>query len=336
MRPCPVCLSPSRTEVFSMTYNIPDGWTLPDRIDWHTCDDCGFLYGDGDFTQADFDTYYREKYGYGINSPANIERLKADAEMISWETAYGDIIVDFGGAGDDGRSVLVDELHRLGIGTAGARSVGVGDPLPNNCDVIYASHVIEHIYNLPETMTRLTAALAPDGLLIVDVPDATGLLLKWKMPILDFNTKHLNHFTLRHLLELGARYGFELVHLKPYELEGAPAWQVHFRRLDVAEETKQHVVKNSYIRRRKLEVIDYPVNIWGMGDITWHLLSQVDLEVLDFIDNDPAYRGTTYNGKPVQERPTNDAPIVIVAQGQRGRLIENIRRMGVTNEIIEV
>jgi len=85
-----------------------------------------------------------------------------------------------------------------------------------------------------------------------------------------------------------------------------------------------------------LSQIKKPVNIWGMGDITWHLLSQVDLDVLNYIDNDPAYRGATYNGKPVLDRPDNDAPIVILAQGQRGRLIENIRKAGIGNPIIEI
>jgi len=36
------------------------------------------------------------------------------------------------------------------------------------------------------------------------------------------------------------------------------------------------------------------------------------------------------------ERPTNDAPILILAQGQREKLIENIRKMDVTNDIIEI
>jgi hypothetical protein len=214
--------------------------------------------------------------------------------------------------------------------------VGVGDPLPTNCNVIYASHVLEHIYNLPETMALICAALAADGLLIVDVPDATGLLLKWRMPILDFNTKHLNHFTLRHLLELGAHYGFEAVHVKPYELEGAPAYQVNFRKMNVAQASASHIKGNISDRWWKLSKIKEPVNIWGMGDITWHMLSQIDLDVLDYIDNDPAFRNQTYNGKPVLERPTNNAPIVIMSQGQRKRLIENIRKAGITNDIIEI
>jgi hypothetical protein len=334
MRNCPVCTSPLRNGLFSMRYKIPDGWTLPHRIGWYTCSGCKMIYGDGDFNQAMLDEYYKTKYGYGVNNPANIQRLKSDAAMIADMTGGEGVIVDFGGAGDDGTSVLVDELQRLGVW--GCVSTGAGDALPEKCDVIYASHVVEHIYDLPETMLRLTAALATDGTLIVDGPDAMGLLQHWQMPILDFNTKHINHFTLRNYLDLGHCYGFEMVRLKQYALENAPAYQLHFKRLNVADASERHVLTKTAAMMAKLREIREPVNVWGLGDISWHLLAHVDLDVLDYIDNDPAYRDATYNGKSVQERPTNDAPIVIVAQGQRGRLIENIRKAGVTNPIIEI
>jgi hypothetical protein len=185
-------------------------------------------------------------------------------------------------------------------------------------------------------MRQLVDALAPDGLLIVDVPNATGLLRRWKMPILDFNTKHINHFTLRDLLRLGYEHGLEMTHIHEYELEVAPAFQVHFRRLDMARASAEHVQRNIEARVKRLETIRQPVNIWGMSDIVWHLLSLVDLQVLDYIDNDPAFENQTYNGKPVLQRPSNNAPILILAQGQRQRLIDNIKAMGVTNVIIEI
>jgi hypothetical protein len=311
-----------------MNYLIPDGWSLPEQITWNTCNRCGMIYGDGDFDQSMLDKYYRERYGYGVNNPMNIQRLREDALWLAENT--DGLIVDFGGGGDDGKSVLADRLQELGRECI---VVNAGEEIPS-CDVLYASHVIEHIYNLPETMTRIEEAV--NDLLIIDVPDATGLLQYWKMPILDFNTKHINHFTLYNLLDLGKHYDFELVRLKQYRLENAPAYQAHFRRLDVAVESREHIVGNISARLYKLAQITEPVNIWGMGDITWHVLSYMPMNVLDYIDNDPAYRGQTYNGKPVLERPTNDAPIVILAQGQRGRLIENIRKMGVTNKIIEI
>lgn len=334
MRNCPVCENPLIRNIFSMSYKIPDGWPLPSKIDWNECVKCGMIYGDGDFNQAMLDEYYTKYYGYGVNNPENMERLKRDAEMITEKCTYSDIIVDFGGAGDDGHSVLVDALHESGF--MGARCVGPNDALPYPSDVIYASHVLEHVYDLPQTMERINGALAPDGLLIIDVPDATGILQRWKMPILDFNTKHINHFTLRNLLDLGHHHGFELVDLRPYEMQFAPIIQAHFKRLDVARMSEAHIAEHRTNRLYRLGRITKPVNVWGLGDITWHLLSQVDLNVLDYIDNDPAYRGQTYNGKPVQERPTNAAPIVIMAQGQRQRLIENIRKAGIKNVIIEV
>jgi hypothetical protein len=337
MRPCPVCLHPDRTEVFHMSYRIPDLWTLPSEIVWYTCDNCRMIYGDGDFNQAMLDQYYRERYGYGVSNPDNIVRLRRDAAMIAATiTDLNACIIDFGGAGDDGKSIVENELVSR-FGRWNVKCTGPDETLPENCQVIYASHVLEHIYDLPQTMRRLADALAPDGLLIVDVPDATGLLQRWKMPILDFNTKHINHFTLLNLLELGAQYDFEAVYVKPYELEYAPCYQVHFKRLDVAAESRKHIAIST---ARKILVLGQTrghINIWGLGDITWHMMACLkDLNVLNYIDNDPAYRGTTYNGKPVLERPDNDAPIVIMAQGQRGRLIENIRKAGVTNPIIEI
>lgn len=336
MRPCPVCYAVSRSEIFDTTYQVPDGWTVPSRIVWFACDNCGMLYGDGNFTQADLDAYYRDHYGYGVNNPDNVKRLQIDATVIANAVNHkkSAIIADFGGAGDDGRSVLVEALHWLGY--TNAVCVNVGEPLPAECDVIYASHVLEHIYDLPQTMDILLESLVRDGLLYVDVPDSTGLLLQWGMPMLDFNTKHVNHFTIRNLLDLGWRYGLEAVNVKPYLLENAPCVQVCFKRMSTARGSAEHVRVNVAKKIDLLQEIREPVNIWGLGDITWHVLSLADVDVLEFIDNDPAFRGQTFCGKPIKERPSNDAPIVILSQGQRRRLIENIRKAGVQNSIVEL
>lgn len=334
MRNCPVCYTKERLQMFTLPYLVPDGWTLPSAITWYTCDKCDMVYGDGEFNQSMLDEYYRSQYGYGINSPDNRKRLEADACWIIDKLSLDDRIIDFGGVGDNGESVIVSMLKDYGF--SDAHCTGAGDELPSNCDLIYASHVLEHIYDLPKTMSNITSALADDGLLIIDVPDATGLLQHWKKPILDYNTKHINHFTLRNLLDSGKQFGFESVLVKPYELEYAPAFQVHFKQMDTALLSAKHVVSNILARVNKLKEIDYPVNVWGLSDIAWVLLSYVNLNVLNYIDNDPAYRSATYKGIPVVERPDNDAPIVIMAQGQRERLIENIRKTGIKNRIIEV
>lgn len=330
MRPCPVCDEYKRRPVWSMGYRVPDGWPLPERIDWYTCCACGMLYGDGDFDQDSLTDYYMRFYGYGVDIPENVERLKRAAGWIAEHFDPLDTIIDFGG----GDGIIEGELSRMGF--ARTCTAQVGDMLPEGARLIFASHVLEHIYALAGVMAEIVSALAGDGTLIIDGPDATGLLQRWGLPILDFQTKHINHFRLIDYLRLGREWGLELVHHSAYELHGAPCYQMHFARYDVARLSARHVKDSVAARLKKLRQIDFPVNVWGLGDVSWHLLSMVDLHVLNYIDNDPAYRGATYQGHPVLERPNNAAPIVIMAQGQRTALIRNIRAMGVENEIIEI
>jgi hypothetical protein len=295
------------------------------------------LYGDGDFNQAMLDHYYRHYYGYGVNSHEVRERLVSIADDIASKYPMSTRVVDFGGAGDDGKSILVQALKAQDMQKA--YSINAGEPVPE-CDILLASHVLEHIYDMAEAMNKITKALAPDGLLIVDGPDATGMLLHWHMPIIDYHTKHVNHFRMLDYLRLMDRYGFELIDSVRYvdvrASQSAPCLRMHFRRVDMAVQSMAEIHQAIAPRVEKLQQITQPVNVWGLGDVTWHLLAQVKLNVLEYIDNDPAYRGATYDGKTVLERPTNDAPIVIMSQGQREKLIQNIRAMGVTNEIIEI
>lgn len=332
MRNCPTCGHDTRTKRWSMAFKVPDGWPLPTLIDWHTCDACGMLYGDGDFDQCTLDAYYQQYYGYGVNSPQNVARLAEDAGKIARAFPTSSLIVDFGGG--EG-SILRTSLQESGYHVI---PVGAGQPIPT-CDVLYASHVMEHIYDLDIVMKAFDFALTADGTLIIDGPDSTGIVDKWHMPMLDYNTKHINHFRLQDYLRLAGRYGYELFDLQHYEMHGAPAHQLWLRRgLHTASKSAEHIAANMGHRLSELRRVvgSKAVNVWGLGDITWHMLSLIKLNVLDYIDNDPAYRGAQYDGKPVQERPTNDAPIVILAQGQRQRLIANIRGLGITNPIIEI
>src|SRR3972149_3527016 len=113
-RNCPICTEASRHKVFTMDYQTPDNWTLPYQIAWFTCAECGMIFGDCENTQADFDRYYRERYGYGVNNPTNTERLKQDAILLLKYSP--DIrVVDFGGSGDDGTSVLTETMKENGF-----------------------------------------------------------------------------------------------------------------------------------------------------------------------------------------------------------------------------
>jgi len=321
-----------------MDYRVPDNWPLPRSITWYTCNQCGCLYGDGFFDQELYNDYYRNYYGYGVNSTQVNDRLTRIASDVLAEYGPSVRFVDFGGSGDDGLSVAVEYLKAHGC--ENAHNVNAGEPVPF-CDVLLASHVLEHVYDMNEVMEKISGALSPDGLLIVDGPDATGILLEWEMPMLDFHTKHINHFRMIDYLRLMDRYGYELVNSTRYvdvrANQRAECVRLFFKRMNTAQQSRDYVQANIAEKLQKLRAIDYPVNVWGLGDMCWHILAQApDLQVLNYIDNDPAMRGATIGGKPILETPVNDAPIVVISQGQKSRLLDRIKAMGIPNEVIQI
>jgi len=337
MRNCPVCDNPERDFVFEMGYKVPDNWPLPGEIQWYKCATCGMLYGDGEFDQEMLNDFYTHYYGFGINSMEVSDRLTGIADYIASHYSKEVRVVDFGGGGDDGKSIIINHLNQLGFDNT--YNVNAGESVPP-CDVIVASHVLEHVYDMKDTMFQIDRALSGRGELIIDIPDATGLLLHWSMPMLDFHTKHINHFRMIDCLELMKNWGYELVDSLRYvdirSNQTAQCLRMYFKNLDVAEQSKEHIQKNINVMLYKLQQIDFPVNVWGLGDIAWHLLSQVDLDVIDYIDIDPAMRGATFDGHSIKETVTNDAPIVIVSQGQRSNLLNHIQLLGLPNKVIEI
>jgi len=157
MRTCPVCENKKRERHWRQTFLVPEGWTQPDRLDWFVCQNCGMIYADADITQADYDKYYLEKYGYGVEDK---EACKRQQEHAQWAVqALKDRhmpIVDFGGTG-----VLTGYLREYGF--TNCLDIGPGQEIPPNAWAIFAEHVLEHIYNVPETMRKIHAAMIPAG-----------------------------------------------------------------------------------------------------------------------------------------------------------------------------
>lgn len=59
------------------------------------------------------------------------------------------------------------------------------------CNVIYGSHVFEHIgqQNMPNVMKQVKRILAPDGMLMISVPDLDILCKLFTDPELDYDAK---------------------------------------------------------------------------------------------------------------------------------------------------
>jgi len=332
LRSCPVCGSDKRKGEWRSRFLVPDGWTQPDYLDWFVCK-CGMIYADNaDITQRDYDIYYNEKYGYGVEDPGQQMRMDNRARLIS-NTLHdrNARIVDFGGGDGELKGHLED------YGFRDVHLVNAGDKMPENIDLLIAEHVLEHVYDMPEVMAKFDNVKI-GGRLIVDVPDATVIAYTAapEMPMLDFHQKHINHFSMRDMLRLMYEHGFEyqdgfaykerFLSCRCYQFTKTAGMTYGLSKMTVTSNIEKKVMKLKLLG-------DIPVIVWGLGDIALHCLATHMPNVIELVDNDPAYRGAAIRGMEVKERPDSDAPIIILAQSQQKLLIENIRKMGITNEI---
>jgi len=228
----------------------------------------------------------------------------------------------------------------VNVGFDDVTTYGVGDTMPPLADCIIAEHVLEHIYDLEEAMELITNSLKDEGGLIIDIPDAGRMAfdLPAEMPILDYTQVHINHFRINDMLNLCQRFGFELFETEIYKERFVRSRMfVFYKNSDIAGASKMHVEKNMAEKIAACKALgDTEYILWGPGDIALHCLAHTNMNIKYFVSNDPAFKDATIQGKPVKELPDTDHPILIIAQSQKKQLIENIKALGVTNELIEV
>lgn len=80
-------------------------------------------------------------------------------------------------------------------------------------DLVTMWHVLEHLVELRETVDQLAGLVAPDGLLVIEVPnwDSVGRLVRGRSWSQLRPPEHINFFTPRSLTGLIERAGFRVV-----------------------------------------------------------------------------------------------------------------------------
>jgi hypothetical protein len=333
MRSCPVCNSNTREHLWRSDFLVPDGWPRPKYLDWFKCV-CGMIYGDNEtVTQYDYDRYYQERYGYGVEDPEQQQRMRDRAHYVAVKFPKDALVVDFGG-GEQGLTRILSQY-----GFHNTACVEAGQDIPQGADVILAEMVFEHIYSMNAVMAEMTECLKDGGTLIVDIPDAGAIALNGseKMPMLDFHQVHLNHFRTIDMLRLMERWGFELVETSAYVERNLDCRMfVFIKGADIGKLSREHVIKNVTEKQKQLyDLGDTPVIVWGTGDIALHLLARNMVNVKYYISNDPAFAGQTIGKLPVLDAPISDHPVVVMAQAQKEQLLENIKK-ACDNEIIVI
>ena len=336
MRNCPVCESSNRSLLWRAKFLVIDGWTRPPYLDWMRCE-CGMIYGDHpDITQADYDKFYIERYGFGVTDAQALARLRQRAkDIFDMGISIRSTIVDFGG-GDGGLSKF---LYQFGYDNV--HLVGCGDKVPEQCDLVIAEQVMEHIYDMPAAMRAISSSIKQGGYFIVDIPNASRIA--WErpesMPMLDFTQVHINHFRVLDMLKLCNHYGFELITVRDYFERNCTCSNFVFvkRSNMVSKCSRDYVIHNISEKVKKLkEIGNQKVIVWGLGDIALHCMALQPLNVDHYVDIDPAMRGQTLQGIPIFDSPHGDYPIVVNVQSQKSGLLDYIKSKGYTNKVIVI
>lgn len=234
-RSCPVCGGREAKLLQLMEFAGETGCVLPNCYRIVTCRNCGFVYDDVDVEAGIFEQYYRNcaKYaafgvgGAGELTAADRLRYRALVEFVSSVLTAEMTIADVG----CGKGGLLRFLYENGF----KRVVGI-EPSPGcveiirnhlkleavcsdisslqsgrQFDLVIASNVLEHIFNLRDAVGRLSGLVAAGGLIALEVPDASRYVQFPHAPYYYFDMEHINHFDLNSMRSLWLSAGFEIV-----------------------------------------------------------------------------------------------------------------------------
>jgi len=82
--------------------------------------------------------------------------------------------------------------------------------LPQDIDIAFASHVLEHLLDPRALLRRIHAALRSSGLLYIEVPDTLGFSPETCGPVNLINQQHIHYFTEASLVRLVTGCGFDV------------------------------------------------------------------------------------------------------------------------------
>lgn len=232
--PCLVCGAQA-----TALYQDPH-WKPVDGIALRQCGVCASIFSwpipDDDAIKR----IYQKAFNYRWYRQMFATKLK-DAQIRLDELGglLGQRVLDFGGGpgyfSEAARSRGLDSLTYDPMMNAAAAA-----PRPGCWDSVVALHVLEHGQRPEAMLAEMETFLAPDGRLILAVPNAAGagyrqrgMAWTWAQPPF----VHIFHFTPKGLEALLRRCGFEIVEMRFHDRWDAShlADVVHHRRLNVLQ-----------------------------------------------------------------------------------------------------
>lgn len=242
--------------------------------------------------------------------------------------------------------------------------IGSLNQLPDGIDrfnLLVFSHVLEHVQDLETVMLALDRLLDENGLIYIEVPDATRYPDCIIAPFQDFNTEHINHFSIQSLNNLFRkgwvmkRYGQKLIDMEAGKV--FPAAYVVFQKAEsdfensLAFDYKLNAAIEEYIAASRSQFDDLNVQlrnilkgsdsviVYGTGQLTLKLLKDTclrDANIEFFVDGNPLNQGKMLLGKPVCSPKMileSNAPVIIASLVNSLSIQRDITQLGVSNPV---
>lgn len=219
--PCPLCGGADRTVLLRR-----DRYFLP--VDVATCRSCGLVHTARTLDEAGMDGFYRDLY------PRLMSRRPADVSAAE-ELARIRARVRLARLRD--HVPAPERVLEIGCGLgyflkqcrdAGARQVFGVEPGPQSRDfarglglevaetldivpfrpqVVALFHVLEHLADPREILSRIAGLIDPEGWLVIEVPDILGA---WDaLGVINFHVSHRSYFCAETLTRMLAECGFQ-------------------------------------------------------------------------------------------------------------------------------
>jgi 2-polyprenyl-3-methyl-5-hydroxy-6-metoxy-1,4-benzoquinol methylase len=385
LRSCPICSEEYTTILHNQKFILPEGHPLENGYDVVSCRSCGFVYADVQVTQGVYDVFYAQlsKYGDtrtstgGGQDSLDTARLKETARIIASAIPDRNIrIIDIGCANGG----LLWELHILGyqnlfgvdpaiicVENTQSRSgieaiVGSLSKIPKNLgkfDLIILSHVLEHVQDINQAVFEITHLISENGSVFVEVPDATRYADQVIAPFQEFNTEHINHFSVDAVRNLFAKIKFVPVQeaSRTIVISNSSSYPVVHSilrkgKIDTLIRFDENLNANilRYIAKSKelLDKLDQRLSeilanhpkviVWGTGQLAMKLLADTRLgkaNIVNFVDGNPINQGKIIMGKsiisPLDLKTMEPYPIIITTLLHHQSIQDDIQQAGLLN-----
>lgn len=343
-RSCPICNSHTAEILHQQLFAEKMLGILPRSYNIVRCQDCGFIFDDMEADAECFARYYNisAKYastqtiGGGSLTCADKERFQLVFNLISPYLKNNEQPIADIGAGNGG---LLKYFYDNGYKNVTAYEVAAScieyihknyqfnaimtdiNNIQSNksYDLILCSQVFEHLYYPQKVLYKLSEMVSDNGLLYLEMPDATRYDECFVSPFHFFDVEHINHFSVEYIEYLLSLRNFIILEYGTFDFAMAKNI-VYPNFYCLAQKSQTNVVKNktstkktstklfrkiqNYLKISKnenekkkllLKNITGPVCLWGIGAYALRLLQDGVFDrcsLVALVDIDKTKQGT--------------------------------------------